>query len=83
MDFNSEEFKEQIINHCVEYLEMHDKLQELKDKELELEGVKIYNRECIDKLLKSANKSYPLTINLNDCLIVITDSKIYVEKNII
>lgn len=83
MNPNPENTKDELIEYCVEYLKIDKELDILKDKEIELEGVKIHNRLTIDKLLKDNNKILPLTINMDDFLIIITDEKIYIEKNVI
>lgn len=75
--------KNDIIDFCVNYLNISKELDNLKEKELELEGLKIHNRENIDNLIKNTGKSLPLIINLDSYLIVITEDKIYLEKNVI
>ena len=80
---NPENTKDELIEYCIEYLKINKKLDILKDKEIELEGLKIHNRQTIDKLLKDNEKTLPLTINMGDFLIIITDEKIFIEKNVI
>lgn len=83
MNSNPENTKNELIEYCIEYLKINKELDILRDKEIELEGLKIHNRQTINKLLKDNKKTLPLTINMDDFLIIITDEKIFIEKNVI